>query len=245
MIFQKVGKLFFIITALTVMVLGTADWMRGKNAFSLQGVQVEGNRTLAEKKLIKSAGIDSTKDLFQQKPGEIAARLKQENPQLRRVEVERQFPGTIRINVKEARPVAVIYFQGQTLGIDDDGALLVKMDSRYFYDLPIITGIQIQTGTGKKYGVSEGFDAVLQVIEACERHHRYLYNQISEINYNPRSGVIIYLMHRALPVMLGKKRIIEKLNQLKVAWPRLEREAALEKAQYIDLRIESQIIVSQ
>jgi cell division protein FtsQ len=244
MLFQKVGKLFFIVTALTVLLLGTTDWMRGKNAFSLKDVQVEGNRAVPENKLIKSAKIDSSKDLFQQKPGEIAARLKQENPLLKQVHVERHFPGAIRINVKEAKPVAVIYAHGQVLGIDDEGALLVQMDQHYFYDLPIITGIQIESLPKQGYAVSEGFDVVFNFIKECSEDHLYLYNQISEVNYNARSGVVIYLMKNALPVFLGKQRISDKLNYFKMAYPKLVHDAALEQAKYIDLRMDAQVIVS-
>lgn len=244
MLFQKLGKIFFVITTLLVLILGTADWMRGKNAFFVKEVQVDGNRVLHEETLIEAAKIDSSKDLFQLKPAEIAARLKQENPMLKQVDIDRQFPGAIRINVQEAEPIAVMYFEDQVLGIDTDGALLTQMAQQFFYDLPIITGIQIQNLPEKGIVFSEGFDLVFNFLTECKKHPLYLYNEISEVNFNPQSGIIFYLMDRALPVVLGKQQISGKLDNFKIAFPRLVQDDALGQAKYIDLRMDSQVIVS-
>ena len=244
MLFQKMGKIFFVITTLMVLVLGTADWMRGKNAFFVKDVQVEGNCLLTQENLIKSAQIDSSKDLFQLQPTEIAARLKQKNPMLRQVDVERQFPGAIRINVKEAKPIAVIHFQDRIMGIDTEGALLTNIAPSVFYDLPIITGIQLEKLPVRGFVFSEGFDSVISFIKECKKHHLFLYNQISEVQFNSQSGMVFYLMGSALPVVLGRQRISEKINNFNIAYPRLVHDSVLEQAKYIDMRMESQIIVS-
>jgi len=240
---QKIGKVFFVITTLMVLILGTADWMRGKNAFFLKDIKVEGNFLLTKDNVIKQAAIDSTKDIFEIQPALIEQKLKQNNPIVKNVNVVRQLPGAIKIDVQEAQPIAVLYQAGVAYGIDNDGAILNGLGPTMLYDLPLITGIQIITSPSGLLTFSEGFTSVFDCLKELQCHHLGLLSQISEIQYSPHSGLILYFIQNPVPILLGKRKIAEKLHDLKLAYFKLKEEVRLSQVECIDLRIESQIVV--
>jgi cell division protein FtsQ len=123
MLIERAGKLFFVLTTLIVLLLGTVDWMRGKKAFSAKAIQVRGNRLVSREKVIREAKIDSGQDIFELQPAQIAERIKKQNPLIQQVQVKRQFPATVEINVKETKPIALFYDQQEVFGIDIEGVL--------------------------------------------------------------------------------------------------------------------------
>lgn len=245
MLVQKAGKIFFVITTLIVLILGTADWMRGKNAFFVKDIQVEGNQFLTEESLLQRVSIDSTQDLFEVQPDIIEEQIKQHYPLVKNVDVVRQLPGSIRIKVEEARPIAKFYYERECFGLDIEGALLSGLKPSLLYDLPIITGVRLQKQKNGMLRFAAGFSKVIECLQDLQQNNLYLLNDISEIQFNAKSGIILYLLDSAAPVIIGKKDISEKLKKMRLAFPQIKREINFAQTKYIDLRIESQIIIRQ
>ncbi len=240
-IVERIGKLFFIITMLMVVTLGTADWMRGKKAFLLRSVKVEGNQILSKDNVLKKANIDSTKDLFELQPAEIEKRIKKEHPLVEDVHVVREFPTTIRIDVDEVDPLAKISDGNQWYGIDEDGRILAGLKSIELYDYPVITGLTLKQKSNKQIFLSEGFQEVLNCLKIQKKINPLFLNQISEINYNLKSGLIFYLIRYGTPVIIGKDEIEKKLFKFNKVYPLIETELGV--TQFIDLRYSTQIVV--
>lgn len=243
--FQRVGKVFFVITTLIVLVLGTADWMRGKNAFFLQEVEVEGNYLLTRENLLEDAAIDSSKDLFELQPEAIAEKIKQNHPIVKNVDVVRQLPGGIRINVKEARPIAVVFDGEQRYALDLEGTILAGLDDELLFDLPVITGTKVLQTINGQLSFSDGYEQIYGCLSELAQNHLYLFQQISEVQFHSESGIILYMIHNSVPVVLGKYNFSDKLENLQFAYPKLTVDLNSKTDQYIDLRLDSQIIVRQ
>jgi cell division septal protein FtsQ len=243
--FQKVGKVFFVITTLMVLILGTADWMRGKNAFFLKEIEVEGNYLITRQNILQDVSLDSSKDLFDLQPAEIAEEIKKKHPIVKNVDVVRQLPGAIRINVKEAKPIGVFYDGKQRYAIDLDGVILAGLENELVYDLPIVTGLKLLTTFDGRLSLSEGFDLVYECLRELSQNNLFLFQQVSEVQFVPNKGIILYLIQNSTPVVVGKENISEKMENLHFAYANLSVDLKSKKNQYVDLRMDSQIIVRQ
>ncbi|MCI0512294.1 FtsQ-type POTRA domain-containing protein [candidate division KSB1 bacterium] len=241
MLIERAGKLFFVLTTLIVLLLGTIDWMRGKKAFSAKAIQVKGTRQVSREKVIREAKIDSSQDIFELKPGQIAERIKKQNPLIQQVQVTRQFPATVEINVKEAKPYALLYDQQEVFGIDGEGVLLQGLPAAARYDLPLLTGIQLIRAPAGKYALSTGFTEVIACLKLLKNEFGYLWQALSEIQFRERTGIILYLMGHSTPIVLGRDAIPEKIKKLSLVFPYLQPE--LEHIHYLDLRFAGQVIV--
>ncbi|MBN2092380.1 FtsQ-type POTRA domain-containing protein [candidate division KSB1 bacterium] len=240
---ERIGKLFFVITTLMVVTLGTADWMRGKNAFSLRSIKVEGNQLISKENLLKKANIDSSKDLFELQPAEIEKRIKKEQPLVADVQVHRELPTTIRINVDEVDPIAKIAKENQWYGVDEDGNILAGLKSIELYDYPVITGLMLEQKSNNQVVLPEGFQDVLKCLKTQKKMNPLVLNQISEINYHSKSGLIFYLIDSGTPVIIGKDEIEKKLFKFNKVYPILVTE--LNMTQFVDLRYSTQIVVKK
>ncbi len=240
---ERIGKLFFVITTLMVVTLGTADWMRGKNAFALRSIKVEGNQLISNENLLKKANIDSSKDLFELQPTEIEKQIKKDQPIVENVHVVRELPTTIRIEVDEVDPIAKILFENTWYGIDEEGNILAGLKSIELYDYPVITGLSLKQKTENQIVRPEGFEDILKCLNTQKKINPLILNQISEINYHPKSGIIFYLLDSGTPVITGKDEIEKKLFKFNKVYPLLVAE--LNSTQFIDLRYSTQVVIKK
>lgn len=158
-------------------------------------------------------------------------------PGVKEVEVKRQLPKTVKILVKERKPLAIIPVPGtgRFLGVDREGVIF-GLDSGEEYDLPFITGVELE---GYKLGEplkAVSVKEVLAIIDQVGDPEIDLLSQIAEFNIADPKGLIGYTVRQATQIRFGRPghEIKEKLLRLKFLLKYLrERE---ERKEYIDLR---------
>ncbi|MBN1352996.1 FtsQ-type POTRA domain-containing protein [candidate division KSB1 bacterium] len=239
---QKLGKISFIITTLIVLVLGTAQWMRGKNAFSLKRIKIQGTRVLNDTRLLHQANIEYNKDIFDIELAQIEHRLKS-NQMIKEINVKRQIPSTIKIEVTERELVAVIFIESRMHGVDGDGVIISQIDRYALYDLPVLSGVKLNDVMHIEKGYSSELQQIAPHLKRLKKMDPLMYHRISEINYRPNLGFTIYLRNDSVPVLLGLENADQKLNRLAFAYPRIEEDFAWSNVEHIDLRFDSQVIV--
>jgi hypothetical protein len=109
------------------------------------------------------------------------------------------------------------------------------------YDLPIITGIQLTRQPTGKYSLSEGFPEIIACLKLMKNEFGYLWQEMSEIQFRERTGIILYLIDHSTPIIIGREAIPEKLKKLSLVFPYLQPK--LERIHYLDLRFAAQVIV--
>lgn len=243
--FQRVGKVFFIITTLIVLVLGTAQWMRGKNAFSLKNVKIKGTKLLNQNVLLQQANIEYERDIFDLEVHQIEDRLKK-NPMIKDVNVVRQIPSTIKIEVKERELVGILCVDSKMVGLDADGYVIPQLEPYMGYDLPIISGIHSKEGVKKIQ--QEVFKRIPQVgpcLSYVRKIDPLLFHRISEIAYHSKAGLVMYLRKMIVPVILGAGDYRSKIQRFSLTYPQVEKDFAWRDVAYIDLSFDSQVVVKR
>ncbi|MGI5415514.1 cell division protein FtsQ/DivIB [Actinomadura luteofluorescens] len=130
-------KVVFV-TLLVVGALGAVSWvLLGSRLLVVRHVEVTGTRLASSDQVSAAAGIDLGTPLVRLRTGAVRDRVER----LREVEsaaIERRWPGTVRIVVRERRPVAVFRNAGGYHLLDRHGVTVADEESRPA-GLPVLT----------------------------------------------------------------------------------------------------------
>ncbi|MFC4051492.1 cell division protein FtsQ/DivIB [Actinomadura syzygii] len=118
------------VTLLVLGALGLVTWvLLGSRLLVVRHVEVTGEHLASRDRIVGAAGIDLGTPMARLKTGAVAERVEG----LREVEsadVRRQWPGTVRIVVRERVPVAVYERGGRYYRIDRHGVVVADDESR-------------------------------------------------------------------------------------------------------------------
>lgn len=127
--------------ALYLLLIGTGVWfgaprlLRRMDFFRVRRVEFVGLRALAPGDVLKAAAIPGRMNLFDDlRP--IARRARQ-IPGVADLTISRRFPGTLRFEVQEVEPVALVPGRGDLVPIDANGKILPFSPAVSAPDLPV------------------------------------------------------------------------------------------------------------
>jgi hypothetical protein len=129
-----------ILTAMLVLKIGLS--MTGQTILPVRTVQVTGNRYLTNNDVISLLGLQSgTSMLFLNL--ERTERLVMQDERIRRVQLVKIYPDTLRVHVREKDAAAVLDRDGTFYLVSSDGVILTGLDSgaddRGYSDYPFIS----------------------------------------------------------------------------------------------------------
>ncbi len=159
-----IGILVFV----EILLLGghAVRWATTSPRFVLREVDVVGHKTLDPKMLVKLAGLSPGANLFGVDLEGVRRRV-ESNPWVRRTSIRKVPPNTLRIEVEERRPAAIVRRKG-VIAVDAEGVVLGKVSARPGKCLPLLAGFvgkDVRPG-GSIYG--ENFALALRAASLFE-----------------------------------------------------------------------------
>jgi cell division protein FtsQ len=237
----SIALLASLLLGVAVVVVLALQW---RETLKVQRVIVEGVTTLSAKEIVALAKVSPQAVLYSMDLEEIRDRVLH-HPFVRAVDVSRQYPNKLTVNVVEREPVATINC-GQLCYVDEEGMLLPCNGSNKKFDLPLISGIEgvENVKSGKMVMSKEMFEAI-DVCQTARSLDTGVYRMISEINMNNGGDIILYSSEAGIPVVVGRGEIEKKLLLLENFWVSNMATTDVENVQYIDLRFEDQVVVKR
>jgi cell division septal protein FtsQ len=228
--------LFFIVAFLAITSLAN----RWRGELLVDRVDARGNHILTEKDLIALAKVPIGTPLYDVNLLEIRSRIRS-NPYVMDAVVAHDLPSTIKITVRERKPVAILG-GSDPYYVSVDGYVLPAVNSKEVFDLPVITGAsRSQTiKAGMKIG-SENFKAAMEILSESATLNPDLYHLISEININS-TAPIVYTSEQGIPIFFRAEDIHTQLVYLMSFWNQYVRQQGSEHVRSIDLRFNDQVV---
>lgn len=157
-LWPAIGILVFV----EVILLGghAVRWAMTSPRFVLGEVKIVGHKILAPGLLVKSAGLAPGSNLFGMDLERIRLRI-ESNPWVRRTSIRKTPPSTLRIEIEEREPVALID-RKEGVAVDMEGVILGPLPGRRENCLPLLEGF---SSRGEKPGdriKSAGFGAAVE-----------------------------------------------------------------------------------
>ncbi len=164
-------------------------------------------------------------------------------PQIRQARIFKEYPNTLRIEAQPRKPVIIIS-AGRLFLADSEGMVIERLsaDKRTEYLLPVLTGLpenNIKSGAVIKSDVFfKALDLQSTIAKQCEP----LYEQMSELNINPRDEIIA-IFKGGTEIRFGRKDGWERLPELEAFLSQYASSSKeLSKFKYVDMRFQKQIV---
>ena len=180
--------------------------------FSLQRVEVEGNRRVPVEEIYRLTGLEVGTNLWRIDTKGVVTRLKN-HPLLETVSVKRKWPHTLVIYVHEREPLALLPGPGIFWVLDGGGYIMESISHITSKKLPLISGVQVkgQVGPGTKLEDLR-LEVALDVLKALPPQAR---EEIEEIQASDPENLLLYLPER-IKVKFGDATSVED------KWERLQ-----------------------
>ncbi|MFZ1728806.1 MAG: cell division protein FtsQ/DivIB [Bacteroidota bacterium] len=241
--------MFFVVSAIAAIAVLAAEWRESAVGVLLD---VRGISIATKENIRKAAGISDTSNLASLDLLAIRGKIL-ENPFIKDVELTRDPPQTLRVDVTERKPIAMLLnVQARDWLLDEDGFVLPASHKPAVHDLPVITGVNdgVHELTPGAKELKPGLRVVnvqvqkgLQALKAIHSIDPGLAQLFSEINLDNKRDLVLYTMEGGVPVILGSPaRLPEKMRAFRAFWENVAMKYDPSSLEYIDLRWKEQVV---
>jgi len=209
--------------------------------FPVQKVEVYGTQRLTRDEIIALTGVTPGQNLLALRLKTIGQQV-QSNPWVGSVRVQRFFPGTIALSIKERQPVAVINM-GLLYYLDANGEPFKPLSHGDGLDYPVVTGISEDDLNTDPATIKDTLKTACDLLAALKQHGSFILADVSEIHYDRGHGFTLYTTAGALPIKIGTDDFDHKLQRFARIYENLMTQ--LPGLQYIDLDYSDRIVVKK
>lgn len=179
--------------------------------FPVQKIEVRGTQRLSREEIVALTGVTIGEDMLALRLKSVGRQIAA-NPWVADVRVQRFFPGTLAVSVKERQPVAVVNM-GLFYYLDAQGAPFKPLNFGDRLDYPVISGFTEEDLNSDPAGTREALKNACSLIAALQQQGSFILADVSEIHYDKGHGFTLYTTSGAVPVRIGTSDFTEKLNR--------------------------------
>jgi len=134
--------------------------------FRVDAILVEGNSRYTREEIIEASGIQQGDNLFQLNKFRIDQDLRSRLPYISELTIERKYPDTILITVKESTAIAALNYGGEWWLINDSCKLLERGEVSIARGLTVLTGVSpLAPAVGTRLTVDVDQQLKLQAVQ--------------------------------------------------------------------------------
>ena len=227
----RLGGLALITALVTSGLLAGYTALASNQRFRVQKAEVAGTRQLSRWEILKAAGVGSQDNLVSLSVGKIQHRVSR-LPWVKKAEVSRSFPGTVRITVVERRAFALALVQGRLLFLDRELKAFTPVYGNRIPDRPVLTGMTLGDVKSPDPEMLELFGRAGEITDLFAKDGA---GSLSEIHLDRVWGLELVFNDMPAVVRLGRKGFRTKLSRLAKIKKDLAARGELGRALIIDL----------
>jgi cell division protein FtsQ len=214
-----------VVGASTAVAWGLRRYLRESHRFSVTDVHVEGNSRRSAQQIIKRAGLETGKNIFQLEEDALSSAIVAD-PWIEAAEVKVELPNAVRIKVSEREARALATIGGGLYLVDQKGQLFKELAEGDPRDLPVVTGIADDEIAHDKEGVTARIRRALELIDDLTEAKIAQRYPVQEVRAEADGTVSVVVGSDGLTLMFGTPpfrakvdkadRILEELRYRKV-----------------------------
>lgn len=185
--------------------------------FRITEIRIEGCANSDRDKIRAASGVKVSTSLFSVDEEIITENVRKESLWVDQINVERHWPDTLILQVREFKPYALIAVgeeeRGQLYYLDRKGNTFVKTAYGMDLDYPVITGLEHAEDLEN---VPSELEAPLDLLRLAGSNNPNLPVQsISELHVDAEEGLILHLVEHPFPIFFGEGDIRRKYVRLR------------------------------
>jgi len=222
--------------------LGAAGWLAYETlttteALAVKTIKVSGAKRVTREEVIAISGIEPGMNILTFNTARTVERL-ESDPWIERASVERRAPDTVRIEITERVPVALVKLDAMYV-MDASGVVFKEYSPEDELDLPVITGFTKDGLRRDMAGLTRGVVELMAVLGGTEGFNL---DDVSEIHADAVFGLSVYTLEEGVRLDLGTGNIRAKLASFERV--RALRGGVLSGIEAIDLSDYRSVVVS-
>jgi len=205
------------------------------DVFVLKAVKIYGNRYVSKSEIFEKVRFNYSENIFKIDIDKIEEIIL-EHPMIEQVRISRFYPSILKVKVKEYDVLAGVA-GSEIAAISIGGFLIHDYNPEVIYDLPIITGIHFYRDSLniRQPQNPELLNTAIKILRTLKQKDPILFNEISELNFNSKKGMIFILRTNNISVLFGKDHFIRKLNYFSTIFNNLFEKHSLNNILALDL----------
>jgi cell division septal protein FtsQ len=242
-IFDFISQPLLCLLFIAISLFGSVKWAQFNAIFIVENVKIEGINYFDDTMLIEYKTSIKNQNIFFSNLKDYKNDIKSLD-HIKDCKVSRVFPKTIKIEIYEREPLAMIS-SNDLIILDSEGVCLPVEYCEI--SLPILSNFknnQELYEKGKKTKSSNVLKSI-DVIKYSKDNFASLYGNISEFVFNEDSEYEIILKNGRTKILLGSDNIFAKIDYLNAFANALPETKKLESYRYVDLRYKRQIVVNE
>jgi cell division protein FtsQ len=235
-----------MIALLVLAAFAASQYARTTNILRLHQVLIEGCKHADTAQIESIIRREFSENLLRADLAGIRVRLQRE-PWIRRVEIRRMLPETLRIRIQERVPSVIAEIGGELQLLDNEGILLDQYSSSYGkLDVPIFSGLKgdsVEEYQAHQKENSARIGTGVEVLNELSSGSLKLTSSISEIDLSDEANVKLILVDDTAEIYLGDREFKKRFQMLMANLSNYQGlKAEGNQIVAVDLRIDSQII---
>lgn len=174
--------------------------------FSVAKLEVKGNAALPADTIIGQSGLVTGVNIFKADTQGAAQKIAL-NPMVKKVEIKRRIPSTLKIVITERAPVALVVGQDGFIVVDGEGFYLRRVNDLQGMQLPLISGVQVSVND--RPGVTLNSPGLLSALELIRLMDKTFLDNVAEI-MAPSSHSLSLKTLQGVEVLFGEPVDLER-----------------------------------
>ena len=232
---------FMLLSIIAAVCFEAHELLARTTFFKLERIEVANLRKLKREDVVALTGAKPGDPMLSLDLRHIAEQVKK-NPWIEKVQVRRNFPHTLSVEIAEWVPAAVLNM-GYIYYVDKKGEVFKPLTEGDNPDYPVITGIGEEDLAKDPAGCKLMLKTALELTDLLRTGAIFKLEDISEIHIDKGYGYTLFTAQGGVPVKLGNSGFVEKLARLSRIYKDLS--AQLPALEYIDLNYIDKIVVKK
>ena len=229
---------------IAILTIASFQWANYRKIFEFGELSISGENFLAKSEyneIIGSIDIKSIKDFD---IDDLSERLEL-NPFVKAVRVSKHYPSTIKIEIVEREPIAIINNKIQLM-IDDNAIVLPNNTTIENSLIPVLSGFNPATDLYPLGQITYSIKVkeAIEILAYIKNNYSDYYDEISELTINKDDEYEIILSEEPTRVILGKNNISKKIKILK-NFDKALGQRQLTSYRLLDMRYSKQLIAME
>lgn len=225
--------LSLLLGAVVTLAWGVHRYAQTTPRFAIVNLEVEGTKRLARDDVLATAGVRKGQNLFSLDIPK-AEKALVASPWISSAHVTRRLPGTVRLQVVERDPRAILVMDGKTFLVSSDGTPFKELGQGDPHDFPLITGVSAAELRRDRRAEMERLARTLALLRQYEELPLGRTHPIQEVHLTDSGAASLTVGESGLALHLGAPPWKQKLLRAERVLSKAERAGGTPQVVFLD-----------